>query len=346
MNADELIALNEQIAGMARAGLPLDQGLAGLARDMSRGRLRRVTEGIATDLKAGSTLPEAIERHRSELPPYYANLITAGIRTGRLPDVLSTLTSYARTVNTTRLIVIDSLFYPIVVLFFAMVLFGLLMFFVMPQFDQIFADFQMKLPTVTEIVFGIARHPVLFLVTPLAVFVLLPLLVRAFLSTTERGRVTWAHLVYAVPVIGTLLKSARLAAFADLLAMLVDYELPLPEAFRLAGEASSDPVMAYRAKEIADRLDQGMPIAEALRGRGLLPEWVAWMTGAGNERGTLAQTLRQIATLYQRQVQSRSALLRTVLPSIVIIMTAGTLTGAFVLSVMLPMIKLVEGLSK
>jgi type II secretory pathway component PulF len=96
MSPDDLIALNEQIAGMARAGLPLDQGLDGLARDMGRGRLRRVTQALADDLRAGHPLPEALERLKGQVPPYYANLVTAGVRTGRLPEVLSTLTAYAR----------------------------------------------------------------------------------------------------------------------------------------------------------------------------------------------------------------------------------------------------------
>src|SRR4051812_6396186 len=112
MTADELIALNEQIAGMARAGLPLDQGLAGLAREMGRGRLRRVTAAIAADLAAGTPLADAVARRRGDMPPYYAHLVTAGVRTGRLPDVLATLTGYARTVAATRSIVVESLFYP------------------------------------------------------------------------------------------------------------------------------------------------------------------------------------------------------------------------------------------
>src|SRR5580693_1936284 len=62
LSADDLIALNEEIAGMARAGLPLDQGLAALAREMGRGRLQKVTAKIAADLHAGFTLPEALDR--------------------------------------------------------------------------------------------------------------------------------------------------------------------------------------------------------------------------------------------------------------------------------------------
>jgi type II secretory pathway component PulF len=345
MTADELIALNEQIAGMARAGLPLDQGLANLARDMGHGRLQSVTNALAADLRSGTPLPEAVERRRGELPPYYANLIMAGVRTGRLPEVLATLTAYARSVATTRTIVVESLLYPIVVLLLASGLLGLLLFFVLPQFKQIFDDFQMRLPFLTEIVLKVGAHPIPVIVVPLALAAVV-LLTRLMLGMTPRGREMWARLVYSLPVVGTLIRSARLAAFAELLSVLVDYEMPLPEAFRMAGEASSDPLMAVRSQSIYERLNQGVPLTTALRGQGLLPEWVAWMAGVGEQRGGLAQSLRQIASVYRRQVDSRAALLRSILPAFMIVMTAGVLVGVFAVSVMLPMVKLLEGLSK
>src|SRR5688500_5489755 len=81
---DDLIMLNEEIAAMARAGLPLDEGLAILAKEMGGGRLQAVTGEIANDLKAGRTLPEALERRGDALPPFYAALVSAGIRSGRV----------------------------------------------------------------------------------------------------------------------------------------------------------------------------------------------------------------------------------------------------------------------
>jgi type IV pilus assembly protein PilC len=345
MTADELIALNEQIAGMARAGLPLDQGLSSLAKEMGRGRLRHVTEAIANDLREGATLPEAVARRQKELPPYYANLITAGVRTGRLPEVLATLTTYARTVAVTRTIVLDSLFYPIVVMTFAIVLLGALVFFVLPQFDVIFKDFNMRLPWATEWVLAIGRNPIPVM-TPIVLALVGLLVVWAILRPTQQGRRLWAWVLYSVPLVGTLIRAARLSAFADLMAVLVEYELPLPEAFRLAGGATSDPLMAHDAEEIHGLLVEGATLSEALRGRGLLPEWVAWMAGEGQQRGTLAPTLRQIAELYRRQVEARAALLRTVLPSFMIIGTAGLLVGIFAITTMLPLVKLLEGLAK
>jgi type II secretory pathway component PulF len=346
MNADELIALNEQLAGMARAGLPLDQGLASLAGEMSRGRLKRVTEAIVHDLQNGSTLPEAIARREKELPPYYSHLITAGVRTGRLPDVLATLTTYARSIAATRAIILDSVFYPAVVFVFAIVLLSTLVFFVLPEFDKIFKDWGMKLPAMTAGVLAIGQHPYSILVFPLTITAVLVGLAWLFLHRTESGKRIWALGVYSIPIIGTLIRSARMSAFAELLAVLVDFELPLPEAFRLAGLASSDPLMKHEAAAIHARLSEGARLGEVLRGRGLLPEWVAWMAAAGEQRGALSATLHQIAAIYRRQVDSRAALLRTVLPAFMIIVTAGLLTATFAFSVMLPMVKLLEGLSK
>jgi type IV pilus assembly protein PilC len=346
MNADDLIALNEEIAGMARAGLPLDQGLAAMAGEMGRSRLQRVTAALAEDLRAGRTLPEALERQGGNVPPFYAGLVAAGVRTGRISDVLATLTVYARALANLRGIVVDALFYPGVVLLFAFVLFGFLCFFVLPQFDQIFREFNMKLPALTEVVLAFGRYPLWLVVLPLVGIGGAFLGVWLSLRNTENGQRILARWLYALPVIGGLVRSARLAAFTDLLGILVDHEIPLPEAFRLAGEASSDPVMAATARDVHAKLSQGQPLGDVLRGRGLVPEWVSWMTGLGERRGTLGQTLHQVAEMYRRQVEMRAALLRNVLPPFLIVCIAGVFVILFVFSMMLPLLNLLEGLSK
>jgi type II secretory pathway component PulF len=346
MNPQELIALNEEIVGMARAGLPLDQGLAALARDMGKGRLKQVTAALARDLKAGHPLPEALNRQAGRVPGFYGGLIAAGIRTGQVAEVLATLTTYARTIATLRALVIDALLYPGIVLVLGMALFGLLCVGVLPQYDQIYTDFRLQLPWITQVALTFGRNPVAMLLAPLAVVGLSLLISYLGMRRTEHSRYRWAEIVYSVPLVGTLIQSARMAAFTELLAILVDHALPLPEAFQLAGDAASDPIMAWQARDICHQLTQGRSLGEALRGRGFVPQWVAWMTGLGEQRGTLGQTLHQVAELYRRRVEMRAALLRSVLPPIFIILIAGVIVGFFVVAGMLPMVKLLEGLSK
>jgi type II secretory pathway component PulF len=345
MTADDLTSLNEQIAAMARAGLPLDQGLESLAREMGRGKLRTVTDALANDLRAGHPLPEALARQQGQIPPYYSNLVTAGVQTGRLPEVLTTLTTYARSVAATRSTVIEALLYPAIVLVVGITLFCALSFYLLPQFDQIFQDFGLKTPYITQLAMEISRNGDIVLI----VFALLTGFVALAVSIaqlTTRGRELWARLVYRVPLVGIVIRSARLAAFCDLLGMLVEYGVPLPTAFRLAGSASSDPIMAAKACDVEEQLNQGVPLAAAFVGRGLAPDWVVWLAAAGERRNELAVALREIATIYRRQVDTRSAILRSVLAPFVVITTAGAITVFFATIVMVPMISLLESLSK
>jgi type II secretory pathway component PulF len=346
MTADDLITLNEEIAGMARAGLPLDQGLAALAREMGKGRLQKVTAKIAVDLHAGFTLPEALDRQGKRVPRYYASLVAAGIRSGSISEVLATLTRYARSLADLRTTVIGAIFYPCVVLFFAFVLFGFFCYLVLPQYDATFQSMNVGLPAITWAALFISRHPIEFLVAPFAAIVVYAIVLKVVLRFSARARRAWARFTYVIPIIGTLIRSTRLAAFAELLGILVDHEVPLPEAIQLAGEASSDPILAAAAEHIEKDLSQGLPLGEALRSRGRVPELIAWITGLGERQGNLGDALHQVAEVYRRQVELRAAILRNVLPPFVIILTGGVLVGLFVLTIMLPMYRVLEGLSK
>ena len=345
LSPDDLITLNEEIAGMARAGLPLDQGLRALAREMGSGRLQRATAEIADALRAGHTLPEALQRQEGRVPAFYAGLVAAGVRSGRVVEVLATLTMYARSISDLRKTIIDALFYPAVVVSFALTLFGFTCYWIIPQFAKIFSDFGIELPAITRLALEFGRHPAeIFLIPPLAVILCLVLL-KLSLGGTEQGRRAWARFVYSIPIVGNLIRSARLAAFTDLLGMLVDHALPLPEALGLAGEASSDPLLKEAARDVQQGLRQGLSLSDAFRSRKLVPELIAWMVGLGERRGTLGASLHQMALMYRRQAEMRAQLLRSVLPPFLIVATAAVLTGFFAVAMYLPLIRLITALS-
>ena len=133
---------------------------------------------------------------------------------GRVSEVLATLTVYARSVANVRTTIFDALWYPCVVLLFALVLFGAVVAFLVPQYDEIFRGFGMQLPAVTEALLNVGREPFRFLVLPVLVVIVLILGTRFVLSRSEAGRRRWASWIYAIPIVGTLLRAARLAAFA------------------------------------------------------------------------------------------------------------------------------------
>jgi type II secretory pathway component PulF len=344
LSSDDLITLNEEIAGMAKAGLPLDQGLSSLAREMGRGRLRNVTLRLAKDLRAGLTLPQAFDRQKGRIPSFYPALLTAGIRSGRIGEVLGTLTLYARSMADFRETVFSALFYPAVVLMLGIGLLLFVSFAILPNFVDLFEKMHMNLPLLTRGLVFLGTHPMEILVIPMVVVVLGMACARWGLRAMPGGRVLWARFVYAMPLVGTLIRSARLAAFADLLGILVDQSVPLPQGFPLAAEASSDPLLSEGAKRIENDLGQGLPLGASLKRQAMVPELVAWMVGFGEKQGTLGPALHQVAELYRRQTEVRATLLRTILPSLLIIFLAGTLGGVFIFGLLGPMFGLLEGL--
>lgn len=344
MNPDDLAQLNNQISAMAQAGLPLDTGLGCLARDMGPGKLRAVTRELADDLHRGVTLPEALARHDKDLPPFYAGLVQAGIRTGRLAEVLQTLTTYARSISLTRWIIVESLLYPAVILVLAVVLFSGVTYFLLPLLAKPLVDFKMQLPATTRVMLRIGENLPWIVGLPAVGLSVLFLLARWYLRRSPAGREQWTRFIYSLPLLGSLIRAARLAAYVELLAIMVEHEVPLHEAIQRAGLASSDPLLESQSRTIHDQLVQGRKLGEILRGHGLLPEWVAWMTLAGERQGTLASTLRQVAENYRRQVDARAAVLRSVLPPVLILVTAGVIGIAFILTLAIPLIRMMNGL--
>ena len=345
LSPEELITLNDEIAGMAKAGVPLDQGLAALASEIGWGRLRTVTQTLADDLRAGFTLPQAIERQKGRVPAYYAALLSAGARSGRIGEVLATLTTYARSLTDFRVNVVNAIIYPAMIVVIGV---GLLIFVgmaVLPAYEKVFADFRIRVPFATVVVLFLARNALWIFIPPAVVFVLAVAVERWWLRRTVAGRILWARTIYALPLMGTLFRSARLAAFVDLLAILVEQKVPLHEAILLAGQASSDPLLAEGTLRVERRLSQGMPLGVALREERLVPDLVVWMIGFGEKQNTLGPSLRHVAGMYRRHADIRASLIRTLLPPLLILVVGSSLGILFALGVFAPMLELLDGLS-
>jgi type II secretory pathway component PulF len=181
---------------------------------------------------------------------------------------------------------------------------------------------------------------------PLAGIVAVFFLGRFFLLRSPWGQLAWTRFMYGIPGVGTLMRSARMAAFTELLAILLDHEAPLPEALQLAGAASSDPILTSMSRQVQQELAEGKPLSEVLRRSGAVPELVAWMTGLGEQRGMVAKSLHQVADVYRRQSEMRALMVQSVLPSFFIIAVGGLLVALFILALMLPLVRLLDDLSK
>jgi len=139
---DDLIALNDEIAALARVGLPLERGLVQLGRDLP-GELGRITAALGERMSRGESLPQALDAEGERIPKLYRAVVATGVRAGRLPVALEAVANYARSYAESRRAIGLALWYPLIVLTLAVVLFALVVARVLPRFLALFESLRL-----------------------------------------------------------------------------------------------------------------------------------------------------------------------------------------------------------
>jgi len=334
----EAAELAGQVAELAGAGLPLAPGLRAMAEEVRRGPLARMLRRVADRLEAGSSVEAALEAEGPRFPAHVRGLITAGVRSGRLGDVLEELLSQRRKRIELRRRVWAALAYP---LFLSAVLVAIYVFFsvaVVPQFLKVFADFETELPGGTKALawlVGPGMWVILGLVGGLAI---------ALVAAATLPRPAWTRLLfYGVPLVGPLWRYSRLAEFARLMALLLDERLPLPSALRLAGEAVRSPEITAACRAAAQRVEAGASLEESAAGLWPFPASLMPLLGWGQKVPSLAEAFRAAADMFESRMRGYVTLVESLLPPIFFLLVLGMLL-AVVVNVMMPMFSLVQKL--
>lgn len=285
----EFAALNEELAGLVRAGLPLELGLGAGARYGLAGR-------ITDRLRQGRSLEEALREEGDEVPAAYRAVVEAGLKSGRLADAVETVSRTARAMLSLRRRLALAAIYPAVLVVTAYAFTVLLSPKLLEPILGIASDAGEPPPRVaTEALWLLRENPGYWQWWA-------PAAALAILWAT--GGLT--SLTMRLPGLGPALRAYRLAAFAELAAGLLDHGTPLDEAFSLGAAASGDRRLDADAQAVGERLRAGQPAAEALGGFTSMPRFARWMITAGALAGTLPATLRQVADWSGRRAAARA----------------------------------------
>jgi type II secretory pathway component PulF len=340
ISLDQLIALNDEILALTRAGMPLERGLVETGADLP-GRLRTVTSALGERMSQGETLTEALGSVDAGVPPVYRAVVEAGVRSGKLPFALEGLATFARGYAEARRLIGLALLYPLIVLVVAFSLFQFILTYVFPKFEVMMLDMGIPLPPVLRfaIVFGqwVLRFSLLF---PLGLVILLGLWLSTRRAVSlQRGRS--GGLLRWVPWMGRLMAGFEAASFADLLALLVEHGVPYPEALRLAGDAS----MARSSHDVAAAIERGDRPAAALRIRSDFPPLLRWVIATGPLQGDLVSALRQMGRRYRSDARFQADKMRILLPTILLLAIGATTTALYAVAVFGPLSTLWTSLS-
>ena len=366
IDLQDLALLNQQIAALVRAGVPLESSLSMLAQaDDSRGwfaRFRAAEEGfapprqvgygaqeflmlrLAQRLREGRTFADALELEGAELPRLYRAVVIAGTRTGRLPEALEAVAKLAQATLQLRRRIDLALLYPALVLLLASFLFALVISFFVPSLVGAF--YWLELPETAWLNrLEWLRERLWFWAWIVPALVVL---LGTWWCASTRGRfglkgttdtTTWSAF-NVIPGLSSILANFRRANFCDLLAMLLEHQVPLPDASVLAADAAGDSGLQRVAARIAEGVRSGHSLADCLVVGRELPPFLSWMLISGERQGNLVATLRQVAEVLRQRAASQSDWLRVVLPAALVVFIGGGAVLGYAVTVFGPMSQL------
>ena len=323
MTLDDLVALNDEIAALVRAGVPLEAALAEVGGDLP-GRLGRIAAVLAERTARGESLAQAIADESGQLPPAYRAVVEAGLRSGRLSAALESLARPARRLAEARRLVAAGILYPLIVFLVAWGAFVLFTLKIAGSLLAMFKDFHVPGQSLMATLVRWGHSAAWW--GPVVPVVVVALAGVWWFYSSRAGLVeprAAGWFLGWLPWTGRMLRQSRVASFADVLALLIESRVPLPESIVLAADTVGGARLVESAHRIAAALQRGEPLASTqLKGTGL-PPLAAWLLIAGEKRGTLLPALRHTAETYRQRARYLGEKARVFLPLLLTLVIGG-----------------------
>ena len=318
----DLMHLSRQLGAFIRAGIPILDAIGTLAEESDKAAVRNVMTAIGDDLRAGSTLADAVDRHPHDFPTFYRGILRSAELTGRLDVVLDQLSTYLERDLEARRKVKSALTYPAIVAAMSAVTVVILSVFVLPKFEDFFASLDAELPWTTRALLGTTRFmgQWWWLIVSILVGTVLTLFVMA---RTRWGRKRWHQLLLAIPVIGGTLRYALIERFTRILASMVGAGVPLPEAMRVSTESLNNRVFEEKLGEARTEMIRGAGLAAPILRTGLFPGVASQMIRVGEDTGTLDGQLEVAAAFYERELDYKIKKVTTIIEPVVVTVMGG-----------------------
>jgi len=371
----ELTTFTRQLSILQDAGLPILRSLRILAGQAKPGRLKYSLEDVCDEIEAGATLSEAMAKSPKCFNRLYVNMIKAGEAGGALELILQRLADFQERSESLKRKVKGAMIYPVVVVTVAVCILTFIMLKIVPEFEKIFAEFDLELPSMTLMLVAISQWTVRYwyLIPGIPVAIWLTVkLIRKF----RHGRIGWDQFIIKIPVFGPLIEKNILARCTRTLGTLVSSGVPILEALNITRDTSGNAVFERMFTRVSEAIREGEAIAKPMKENsvpGFHPVaaffWFAFIGGpiglllyllkfkqrivddivvnmvdVGEETGELDTMLYKVADTYDEEVAVLTEGLTKLMEPLLILFLGGAV-GFIVIALFIPLVKLIEGLS-
>ncbi|MCR9076146.1 MAG: type II secretion system F family protein [bacterium] len=351
VSAKHLTLFTRQLSTLQDAGLPLLRSLQILESQQKPGLMKNILLGVCEEVEGGSSLSEAMGKYPKAFDHLYVKMVNAGEIGGVLDVILQRLSEFMEKSQRLKRKIKGAMVYPIVVMVVAIAILTGIMLLIIPKFEEIFTDFEIELPALTQGLITTSRWVAgsnpgqeipgwIFMVFGIPALWITLKIIRK----TPPGRAVSDYLVLWTPVLGKLVRKTVIARFTRTMGTLISAGVPILEAVTITSQTSGNYVFEKALMNVHDSIREGESFAVPLRESKTCDPIVVNMIDVGEETGEMDAMLLKIADNYDEEVDVAVASLVSLLEPIMVVLLGG-MVGTIVVAMFLPMISMLESLS-
>lgn len=335
----DIALFTRQMATMMKAGVPLLNSFDIIAEGVENPNMRQLVEDVKQDVAAGNSFASSLRKRPLYFDDLYCNLVDAGEQSGALETLLDRVATYKEKTEALKAKIKKAMNYPIAVIVVALIVSAILLIKVVPQFEQVFANFGAELPAFTQMVIGLSQA-----LQKWWFVVLLALFGAAFAfkethKRSEKFRNWLDKTVLKVPLVGEIIYKSSVARYARTLATTFAAGVPLVDALDSVAGATGNVVFRSAVHKIKQDVSTGMQLNFSMRTTGVFPSMALQMTAIGEESGALDDMLDKVASFYEAEVDNMVDSLTSLMEPM-IMSVLGVLVGGLVIAMYLPIFQL------
>lgn len=335
----DIAVFSRQMATMMKAGVPLVQSFEIVAEGLANINLQKLVLNIRDDVASGTSFAAALRQHPRYFDNLFCNLVEAGEQSGALETMLDRIAIYKEKSESLKSKIKKALTYPAAVVSVAIIVTGILLVKVVPQFAATFSSFGADLPAFTLFVMHLSElaqaYWFWFIVGAVAAIYLFKeakLRSKAFAYGVDKY-------MLKMPIVGNILYLAVMARFARTLATTFAAGVPLIDALTSVAGAAGNRVYTDSILKVREDVSTGLPLNGALKAQNIFPTLLVQMTSIGEETGALDDMLDKTATYYEEAVDNMVDNLTALLEPM-IMAVLGVLVGGLMIAMYMPIFQL------
>jgi type IV pilus assembly protein PilC len=331
----DLILFTKQFRALFKAGVPIVRALQVLEAQTQDRTLKEAIASMLQNIKQGSTLTAAMERHPAIFSPLYCSMMRAGEMSGTVPESLERLIYIIEHEWKIRSDIKSALQYPIIVTIALGIAFFVLLTFVVPKFVAMFSKVGIALPMPTKIALLLYEFLSNYWYLIIGGVIALIIGLRIYLKT-EQGQYVRDMLILKIPVLGILFVKAAMSRFASIFGILQSSGVPVMSTMKILSDVIGNRAISREFDRVREMMQEGRGIAAPLGTAKYFPPMVVDMVAIGEETGNMEEMLHQVTLHYDDEVSYAVKRLSDLIGPVLVVGLAAVV-GFFALAIFLPM---------